>query len=351
MEVKRIPAGNVNCYLLINRGNAILVDTGRERERERVLDACRGYRVTLLALTHGHVDHVQNAAYLAEKLQVPIAMHRADLELLANNEAQPLYAKTLLGKLVLAASIRSFRRDSIPPFTPDVFLEDGVRLDDWGVPALVLGLPGHTAGSVGFDCGWGVVVGDALMNMRRPSLSLLYHDREKMLRSAGNIGGLVNRTVYFGHGREVWSNYDHPWNRLPCSVPDRLSEEQEALAGRWLEVFGAGVDPKIMAERVLDACNYYWHIFSWGEVPCLEGEEARAAFDALEYGEAYVFWDFAPHMETIPKTTAAELDRGTSDVYVVDREFQWTYVHTHEDGWMGPYFCQLGPRGPQALQR
>ena len=98
MEIKRIRVGNGNCYLLINGGNAVLVDTAREKGREKILKACRGYHVTLIALTHGHVDHVQNAAFLAEKLNVPIAMHRADLELLQNNEAQPLAAKTLKGK-------------------------------------------------------------------------------------------------------------------------------------------------------------------------------------------------------------------------------------------------------------
>ena len=339
MEIKRIQAGNGNCYLIAKGKNAILVDTCREKHREKILEACRDYHVTLLALTHGHVDHVQNAAFLAEKLNVPIAMHRADLELLKNNEAQPLKAKTLAGKIVLAASIRSFRTDPIPPFTPMVFLEDGDRLDQWGVPALVIGLPGHTKGSIGFDFGWGVVVGDALMNMTRPAVSMLYHDREEMLRSAGIIGGLLGRTIYFGHGKPS-SNRNQEWTRLPCSAPDRLAEEGQAVADRWLSVFGAGADPQMIEEHVLNT-PYYWHLFSWVEVPCLEGEEARRAFDAMDYDEAYIFFDWAFHVETIGKTTAAELDEGCSDVYVVDKDFRWTYAHTHEDGLYGPYFCQV----------
>lgn len=31
-----------------------------------------------------------------------------------------------------------------------------------------------------------------------------------------------------------------------------------------------------------------------------------------------------------------------SDVYVVDKEFNWTYVKTHETGWCGPYFSRKG---------
>ena len=341
-EIKRIQVGNGNCYLLINGKNAVLIDTAREKGREKILEACLGYHVTLIALTHGHVDHVQNAAFLAEKLNAPVAMHRADLDLLQNNEAQPLKAKTLAGKLVLAASIRSFRTDPIPPFAPTVFLEDGDRLDQWGVPALVIGLPGHTKGSIGFDFGRGVVVGDALMNMfRRPTVSMLYHDREEMLRSAGIVGGLYNRTVYVGHGDPIYSSYDKEWTRLPCSALDRLAVEQDAIVERWLSVFGAGADPQVIEEHVPGIYGYYWHLFSWAEVPCLEGEEARRAFDAVDYDEAYFFGDWLPHVETIGKTTAAQLDKGESDVYVVDKNFRWTYVHTHEDGLFGPYFCQV----------
>ena len=40
------------------------------------------------------------------------------------------------------------------------------------------------------------------------------------------------------------------------------------------------------------------------------------------------------------KITAAQLDQNEEDVYVVDEDFRWTYVHTHEDGWCGPYFCR-----------
>lgn len=27
-----------------------------------------------------------------------------------------------------------------------------------------------------------------------------------------------------------------------------------------------------------------------------------------------------------------------ADIYIVDKEFRWTYVKTHETGYCGPYF-------------
>lgn len=42
------------------------------------------------------------------------------------------------------------------------------------------------------------------------------------------------------------------------------------------------------------------------------------------------------------KRTAKALDRERyTDIYVVAKDFSWTYVHTHEPD-LGPYFCVLG---------
>lgn len=202
--IQRICCGNVNCYLVINGKTAILVDTGREKHRQKVLDACRGFKIRLLVLTHGHVDHVQNAAFLAEALQIPIAMHKADLPLLNDNMLQPLSSKGILGKIVLSASIKSFHKDKIPGFVPSVFLEDGNRLDAYGIPAQVIGLPGHTKGSIGLDVmEQHLIVGDALMNMFYPTTSMLYNDKAAMLQSAKKISQFGERQIYFGHGRPV----------------------------------------------------------------------------------------------------------------------------------------------------
>lgn len=134
-HIQRIVCGNVNCYLVSNGKNAVLVDTGREKHRQAVLDACGSYQVQLLVLTHGHIDHVQNAAFLSQALHCPIAIHKADLALLTDNMVQPLSASSILGRIVLFASIKSFKIDGIPAFTPAVFLEDGESLDGYGISA------------------------------------------------------------------------------------------------------------------------------------------------------------------------------------------------------------------------
>ena len=115
------------------------------------------------------------------------------------------------------------------------------------------------------------------------------------------------------------------------------------LIERWLSVFGEGVDKKLIADRVTSNGNHLWHLFTWGEVPCLSGDEARKAFDALEYTNAIRFYNgYSNHIEKVSvvnKLSAKKVDRNKeSDVYVVAEDFSWTYIRTHEFD-LGPYLC------------
>lgn len=203
-QIQRIICGNVNCYLISNGERAILVDTGREKHRQKVLNSCTPYQVQLLVLTHGHMDHAQNAAFLSRELDCPVAMHRADLCLLEDNMRQSLSASSVLGRIVLSASVKSFKIDGIPAFTPTVFLDDGDSLEHYGISAKVVALPGHTDGSIGLDVAeTALIVGDALMNMFYPTVSMLYHDKQAMIESVKKIQEIKPRTIYFGHGKPV----------------------------------------------------------------------------------------------------------------------------------------------------
>ena len=202
VKVQRIKGGNGNCYIIEEKENAVLVDTARQKYCDKVLLACRKVNIKLIILTHTHMDHCQNAAYISKELNIPIAICKADEELIKNNMLQTLYARTLAGKLVLFFSEKSFYHDKIPEFTPKIYLQDGDTLEDFGISAKILGLPGHTNGSIGIDFGKeGIFVGDALMNMFYPTVSMLYHNYEQMLESARKISELGERIVYFGHGK------------------------------------------------------------------------------------------------------------------------------------------------------
>lgn len=203
-QIQRIPCGSVNCYLLTRGDTGILVDTGRAGHQSAILAACRPYHISLIVLTHGHIDHAQNAAFLSQALHCPVAMAQGDVELLQDNLAQPLGSRGLFGHLLLSVSLRSMEKDLMEAFTPAVLLKDGDSLQDYGIDAKILALPGHTKGSIGVDAGEaGIIVGDALMHFISPTVSLLYHDRQALLESARKLSALGPRRVYFGHGKPV----------------------------------------------------------------------------------------------------------------------------------------------------
>ena len=210
--IERISCGINNCYLVSGENGAVLVDTCTAKYRAMLLEKSRAANVRLIALTHGHYDHAQNAAYLSQALGVPVAMHSADIPLLENILAVPLYAHVFSGK-AMAAVIRMgqhpkfkkvatrMQKNDIPPFVPDIALCEGYSLLPYGVDAHVIALPGHTPGSVGVLAGGDLFAGDALMNLRRSGRPLHYTDKTAMEASAAKIAKLGNEvTVWFGHG-------------------------------------------------------------------------------------------------------------------------------------------------------
>lgn len=201
-EVHRIKCGNGNCYIIENGANAILVDTGKKEYVNRVLEACKPYSIKLLVLTHAHFDHAENAAQISEELDIPIAMSEKDCNLIESNNNQELFAETFLGKIVLSVSLKDFSARPMRAFHPDILLKDKDSLSDYGINASIVSLPGHTNGSIGIDVdNKHLIVGDALMNMFYPTVSMLFHNKNEMLESARKISGIGTRTIYFGHGK------------------------------------------------------------------------------------------------------------------------------------------------------
>lgn len=203
-KIHRIKCGNGNCYIIENGTDAILVDTGKKEFIGKVLEACRFYNVKLIVLTHAHFDHAENAAELSNTLGIPIGMNENDCDLISANASQVLSATTFLGKIVLSVSLKDFSVRTMPEFKPGVLLHNGDSLSDYGVDARIVALPGHTNGSIGIDVdNTHLIVGDALMNMFYPTVSMLFHNREEMLESARKISSLGNRMIYFGHGKPL----------------------------------------------------------------------------------------------------------------------------------------------------
>lgn len=112
---------------------------------------------------------------------------------------------------------------------------------------------------------------------------------------------------------------------------------------QWLE----RVVPPELRQRALDCrcipgdgCgSYLWHAFSFGLLECLEGNEARRAFDGLARGGAVLLaaWEDAGYRLADAAALSARDLEALDDVAVVDEDFGWVYAKTHEAE-LGPYF-------------
>ena len=139
-----------------------------------------------------------------------------------------------------------------------------------------------------------------------------------------------------------------PINRLVATMEpwvEPFPADIKSLRERWLDTFAADVSEEDLGKYVLAGGSYLWHIFSYKLVPCLEGSEARKALAELPGGTCYRFYKEYPPQDQ-PRIKEVAMEDVASlpeelDWYLVDKDFTWTYVHTHEED-CGPYFCKAG---------
>ena len=112
-EIHWIKGGTDNCYVVSSGENAILVDTSSAAAFDQVLAECVKYKMRLIVLTHPHFDHAENAAALAERFNIPVAVHKDDLEIFENYDSQPLKSYGLVGKVVLGLSLKVLKNTKV----------------------------------------------------------------------------------------------------------------------------------------------------------------------------------------------------------------------------------------------
>ncbi|WP_112266859.1 MBL fold metallo-hydrolase [Lentzea terrae] len=108
-----------NVWLIGDDYEVLVIDPSHDAEA--VLEAIGGRVVTALVCTHGHDDHINAVAEVADKVGAPILIHSDDRALWAT-----VY----------------------PDREPDAWLADGAILNVAGTALEVLSTPGHTYGAI-----------------------------------------------------------------------------------------------------------------------------------------------------------------------------------------------------------
>jgi hydroxyacylglutathione hydrolase len=122
---------DTNAYLILGKGGNILFDapTG---SAEWVRDL--GAKLDLLLITHGHVDHIDDAAKIKRIFGCQVAYHCDSLPLITDPDFFKRFGFY-------------FEAD---PVTPDFLIEETPELDLCGLEFRVLLVPGHCPGSLCF---------------------------------------------------------------------------------------------------------------------------------------------------------------------------------------------------------
>lgn len=203
--IKWINLGFVNAYLLQAGDGFILIDTGigevwNKLESELLLLGCLPERLKLVILTHGDMDHAGNCKKLQEKYGVTIAIHQGDVDMVTTGKSRHRSANTFSGKIM--TWMASKMKDTSGIFEPNLYLQDGQSLNEFGLDAQVFHTPGHTQGSISLLTSKGeLIVGDTLSNRRTPKTADLFENEQDLKASLVKLHGLKANRIYPGHGK------------------------------------------------------------------------------------------------------------------------------------------------------
>jgi glyoxylase-like metal-dependent hydrolase (beta-lactamase superfamily II) len=181
-----------NCYIVGSESNkeGLIIDPGDESKVILKMVGELGLDIKLVALTHGHIDHIGALRDIKAATGAEVAIHADDAKLLRGK-----------GSLIISMLVSGLSYPKPPP--PDRLLKDGDSLELNGLHFRVLHTPGHTPGGICL-LGEGVVFsGDTLFNFSIGRTDLPGGGYRQLIESINTkLMVLPDDTiVYPGHGR------------------------------------------------------------------------------------------------------------------------------------------------------
>jgi glyoxylase-like metal-dependent hydrolase (beta-lactamase superfamily II) len=154
--------------------------------------------------THGHTDHAGSTRALKQRLRVPAAVHAADAPKMRAGDSSPLVPLRFSSRV-----LSLFLDPKFPPVEPDLLIDEGYSLAEFGLPAAVVHTPGHTPGSISvlFEDGR-AIAGDLMMGGSfggavhpfDPGYHYFAEDLAELRRSIRKLLNRGAKTIYLGHG-------------------------------------------------------------------------------------------------------------------------------------------------------
>lgn len=222
---------HVNWAVYVGDDGVTLVDSGYPGQRDLLVASlvgvgCRPDDVSAVLITHGHVDHLGGAAWLAEEYGTPVFAHADEVGNVNRTELEQAGSWDVVGNILrpgvlpwavaILPLVGIHSKLGVPSVAPLPMLDDG-RVAVPGRPRARL-VEGHTTGHTAFDFEDErvLVVGDALATRHRtsplagPQLlpSVFHHEAEDARASVANLRSSSARVVLPGHGEACFGPVD-----------------------------------------------------------------------------------------------------------------------------------------------
>jgi len=191
-----------NCYILQNNDSIILVDTGSKSKLKQLEQTLRHHlinieNITLILITHGDFDHTGNCACFQKKYKIRIAIHEKDAGMIEKND---MFWNRKSGAKIVRIVLNAIF--GIKKCTPDLKIQDGFNLNEFGINAKTIHIPGHSAGSIGILTNEGdFICGDIFENTKKPKIGSIIDNKTDAEASIAMIKKLGIKRVFPGHGR------------------------------------------------------------------------------------------------------------------------------------------------------
>ena len=204
--VFQIRAIGARVTVLVEDDEVLLVDTGMKGSSGMIVAGLRAIglsadMVRTVVVSHHHPDHVGALSELVDGRDIVVAAHRLEAGILRGTELPP---NPIQNRMMARLTQPVIDRMNGTPVAVDIEVEDGDAVP-FASPALVVHLPGHTAGSIALFMPDKrlVIVGDTLqykfaLKLSPPDANVTQHPQQAM-ESLNKLLDLDFDTICFSH--------------------------------------------------------------------------------------------------------------------------------------------------------
>ncbi len=180
----------VNCYFVYDdvSKKAIIIDPGQSYDLVTRKIEDLDLKPELLINTHGHFDHILCDDKIREKYNIPLAVHKDDIEMLQNAE---LNASVMIGEPTVIKY-------------PEIIFDKDKTKETSFCKYSVINTPGHSKGSVCILIGNTLFSGDTVFYGSVGRTDLFGGNHNEIISSVEKIKKLPLKTKIFpGHGPQT----------------------------------------------------------------------------------------------------------------------------------------------------